>query len=144
MSMKKVLTEALNPYVDSLGGWTTTQIESLFLGLGNISVFNASDEDYLPVNNLAGTHNENAEAIIDALNELGVPHNFDAESIYWLIDSCAGEVREDLRKAMEDAGFVCYDYFNPDSEDEGNHQLTSVNTFNMAPILELNEVVEDE
>ena len=144
MSMKKVLTEALNPYVDSLGGWTTTQIESLFLGLGNISVFNASDEDYLPVNNLAGTHNENAEAIIDALNELGVPHNFDAESVYWLIDSCAGEVREDLRKAMEDAGFVCYDYFNPDSEDEGNHQLTGVRTFNMAPILELNEVVEDE
>lgn len=144
MSMKKVLIDALNPYVDSLGGWTTTQIESLFLGLGNISIFNASDEDYLPDNNIAGTHNENAEAIIDALDELGVPHNFDAESIYWIIDSCAGEVREDLRNAMEDAGFVCYDYFNPDSEDEGNHQLTDVKTFNMAPMLELTEVVEDE
>ena len=144
MSMKKVLIEALNPYIDLMKNWTTTEIESLFLGLGDISVFNASDEDYLPDNNLSGTHTENAEAIISALDELGISHNFDADGVYWLIESCIGEIRGDLRKAMEDAGFVCYDYFNPDSENEGNHQLKSVNTFAMAPMLELNEADEDE
>ena len=144
MKTKDVLVDALKPYVDSLGGWTTTQLEALFLGFGDLSIFRAEDEGYAPTEDLAGNHRENAQSIVSALTELGIPHNLDEDGMYWIIESCVGEIREDLKQALSDAGYVSFVYFNPDSEYEENHSLQDLKTFTMKPTLENRFESEEE
>tara|TARA_R110000824_G_scaffold294972_1_gene483366 strand:+ start:652 stop:1086 length:435 start_codon:yes stop_codon:yes gene_type:complete len=136
MKTKDVLVDALKPYVDSLGGWTTTQLESLFLGFGDLSIFRADDDGYTPSGDLGGNHRENAQSIIAALTEIGIPHNLDEDGMFWIIESCVGEIREDLKRAVSEAGYASFIYFNPDSEYEENHTLQELKTFTMDPPLE--------
>jgi len=127
MTLKKVLVDALKPYVETLQEWKPHHLEALFLGFGDISIFNAEAEDYLPDEDLCGHYKENAEAILNALAELNISYPCEADEMYWLIDSCAGNIRGDLKIAIENAGYKCFLYFNPDSENKESHHLKEVN-----------------
>tara|TARA_R110002020_G_scaffold21782_10_gene73877 strand:- start:3484 stop:3897 length:414 start_codon:yes stop_codon:yes gene_type:complete len=127
MALKNVLVEALKPHEKTLQEWKPHQLEALFLGFGDISIFNTETQDYLPDEDLGGRYNENAEAIFDALLELNITNPCEVDEMYWLIESCAGYIREDLKNAIENVGYKCFLYFNPSSENKENHKLREVN-----------------
>jgi hypothetical protein len=124
MVLKEVLIAALKPHKPVLQEWEKEDLELLFMGFGNISIYWA-DETPNEKNNLAGTFQHNATGIIGALDALDL-HKGEWESgdFYWLISANAGEVRSDLVSAIENAGFQCYDYY--DSEEDENLQTIKV------------------
>ena len=113
MSMKDVIVMALKPYVGKINAWDDSDIELLFMGFGNISIFWA-DENPLEAQDMSGSFKENAIAIDSALKELN-----------------AGEPRTDLIKAIELVGLRCYDYF--DAEEFETPE--SIKTFEEDPLL---------
>ena len=127
MNLQNILVNALNPYVEILNEWKPHHLESLFVGFGDISIFKADAEDYLPDEDYCGNHKENALAILEALEELGINSPCHADDLYWIIESCAGNIRADLKRVIEESGYKCFLYFNPDSENKDSHQLQEVN-----------------
>jgi len=131
MMIKDVIVMALNPYKGKVNTWEDADIELLFMGFGNISIYWA-DENPIEATDLSGTFKENAMAINEALKELGL-HNdvWTYKDFYWLISSNAGEPRADLIKAIENVGFKCYDYFDA----EELETPLPINTFQEDPLL---------
>tara|TARA_R110001632_G_scaffold55999_1_gene137022 strand:- start:544 stop:942 length:399 start_codon:yes stop_codon:yes gene_type:complete len=131
MSMKDVIVMALKPYVGKINAWDDSDIELLFMGFGNISIFWA-DENPLEAQDMSGSFKENAIAIDSALKELKL-HNgkWTYKDFYWVINSNAGEPRTDLIKAIELVGLMCYDYF--DAEEFETPE--SIKTFEEDPLL---------
>ena len=131
MAMQQIITKALEPYKAKMATWDDSDIELLFMGFGNISVFWA-DEDPVHAEDLSGSFTENAKAIDSALKELGLNNGkWSHSDFYWVIHSNAGEPRSDLVAAIESAGFKCFDYF--DAED--NPVPQKVKTFKEHPYL---------
>lgn len=115
MALKELLVNALTPYKGKMNTWNDSDIELLFMGFGNISIF-MEDSLIHKAEDLSGTFKENAIAINEALEELGLHNNkWTYKDFYWLIDNNAGEPREDLIQAIQNCGVVCYDFF--DSEE---------------------------
>ena len=135
MNLQTVIYKALEPYKCVLQEWTSPQVESLFLGFGDISIFKADAEDYLPDENISGTHKENALSILSALKDLEIEFNCEVDDLYWIIEGCSGTIREDLKGAIENIGYKCHSYFNPDSIFEEAHTLQDIITFEMQPSL---------
>ena len=54
MSMKDVIVMALKPYVGKINAWDDSDIELLFMGFGNISIFWA-DENPLEAQDMSGS-----------------------------------------------------------------------------------------
>jgi len=131
MSMKDVIVMALKPYVGKINAWDDSDIELLFMGFGNISIFWA-DENPIEAQDMSGSFKENAIAIDSALKELKL-HNgkWTYKDFYWVINSNAGEPRTDLIKAIELVGLRCYDYF--DAEEFETPE--SIKTFEEDPLL---------
>jgi len=131
MALKEVLRAALKPHKEKLDEWNEEDIELLFMGFGNISIYWTGDtpkED----NNLAGTFQENAQGIIGALDSLDLNKGgWESADFYWLISANAGEIRNDLVSAIEEAGFKCYDYY--DSEE--NKKPQSIKVYEAEPSL---------
>ncbi len=124
MALKEVLKAALQPHKEKLNEWNEEDIELLFMGFGNISIY-WTDETPREDNNLAGTFQDNAQGIIEALNSLDLNKGeWETSDFYWLISANAGEIRSDLVSAIEEAGFKCYDYY--DSEENENPQSIKV------------------
>ena len=111
--------------------WNTSDIELLFMGFGNISIF-WKEDDPLTSEDLSGSFKYNADSIVEALNELNLNiGNWEQTDFYWMISSNAGEPRGDLIKAIERVGFNCYDYF--DSEEFEAPE--EIKTFEAEPLL---------
>ncbi len=123
MTLKNVLVTALRPHTDTLSNWNSEDIELLFMGFGNLSIY-FKDDDPVLSDNLAGTFKSNAKGIVAALEELDLNRGWSDSDFYWLINANAGEVRSDLVKVIQDAGFVCYDYY--DAEDNPEPQDVAV------------------
>ena len=120
MALKEVLVNALRPHRDEINTWSPSDVEMLFMGFGNFSLYWKGD---LPIESesLTGTFKENAVAVVEALNELELNKgNWTPSDIYWTISANAGEVREDLVMAIQNAGFDCYDYYCAEDEIEGS------------------------
>tara|TARA_B100000287_G_C20638132_1_gene782477 strand:+ start:1371 stop:1769 length:399 start_codon:yes stop_codon:yes gene_type:complete len=118
MALKEVLVNALRPHRDEINTWSPSDVEMLFMGFGNFSLYWKGD---LPIESesLTGTFKENAVAVVEALNELDLNKgNWTPSDIYWTISANAGEVREDLVMAIQNAGFDCYDYYCAEDEIE--------------------------
>jgi len=131
MALKEMIVAALTPYKQKMNTWSDSDIELLFMGFGNISIF-WNDEDPLDSKDLSTSFKVNAVAINEALKELEL-HNgkWDYKDFYWLIDANAGEPRGDLIEAIEKVGFKCYDYFDA----EENMTPQPVKTFKENPLL---------
>ena len=138
MALKSVLVNALQPHKDTLSNWESEDLELLFMGFGNISIY-FKDDDPILADNLAGTFKGNAQGIVDALNELELNRDWTIADFYWLISANAGEVRSDLVNVINDAGFVCYDYFDA----EENPEPQPVTVFEAEPSL-ISITQEDE
>ena len=69
MALKEVLVNALRPHRDEINTWSPSDVEMLFMGFGNFSLYWKGD---LPIESesLTGTFKENAVAVVEALNEL--------------------------------------------------------------------------
>ncbi len=118
MALKEVLVNALRPHRDEINTWSPSDVEMLFMGFGNFSLYWKGD---LPIESesLTGTFKENAVAVVEALNELDLNKgDWQPSDIYWIISANAGEVREDLVTAIQNAGFDCYDYYCAEDEIE--------------------------
>ena len=74
MALKELLVTALTPYKGKMNTWNDSDIELLFMGFGNISIF-MEDSLVHKAEDLSGTFKENAIAINDALIELGLHNN---------------------------------------------------------------------
>ena len=129
MPLKEILVTALKPYAEKIRNWNNHDVELLFMGFGNISIYWKGD-DPLTSENLAGTFRYNAQSIVDALSELGID-GWSYVDFYWMISANAGEIRADLVNALDDAGFVCYDYYNA----EENPEPQPVAQFEAEPLL---------
>jgi len=114
MTLKSVLIDSLSPHLEELSSWDDVEIECLFLGLGNIHIYNSEDVDKLE--DLSSTFRSNAVNICLALNELELGSEWSETEFYWIIQSQAGCIREDLSKAMELAGYVIDGWDNEDLE----------------------------
>jgi hypothetical protein len=131
MVLKEVLIAALKPHKEKLTNWKEEDLELLFMGFGNISIY-WKDEDPREDNNLAGTFQDNAQGILGALDSLDLNKGeWDSSDFYWLISANAGEIRSDLVSAIEEAGFKCYDYY--DSEE--NEIPQSIKVYEAEPSL---------
>ncbi len=120
MTLKNVLVTALRPHKETLSNWESEDLELLFMGFGNLSIY-LKDDDPILADNLAGTFKTNAKGIVEALDTLELNRGWSESDFYWMINANAGEVRSDLVTALQDAGFVCYDFFdaedNPEPQD---------------------------
>jgi hypothetical protein len=131
MTMRDVVVLALEPYKGKINTWDDSDIELLFMGFGNISIYWA-DENPSEAEDISGSFKENAVAINEALKQLKL-HNgkWTYKDFYWVINSNAGEPRTDLIKAIEAVGFKCYDYFDSEEFDSPN----PIKTFEENPLL---------
>jgi len=127
MEFKDMMVEILSPHKETISKWASHQVEALFMGMGDISIFRSESEDYLPDEDISGTYSQNASAIMEALEEMQIAINFTAEELYWVIESCAGNIRKDMKEALESVGYRCFLFFNPDGSDKETHLLRDVN-----------------
>ena len=74
MAIKDVIVLALEPHKGKINTWDDSDIELLFMGFGNISIY-WGDENPVDADDLSGTFKENALAINEALKELGIHNN---------------------------------------------------------------------
>ncbi len=69
MTMRDVVVLALEPYKGKINTWDDSDIELLFMGFGNISIYWA-DENPSEAEDISGSFKENAVAINEALKQL--------------------------------------------------------------------------
>lgn len=130
-TLEQVLVEALKPYKAKMMTWNPSDIELLFMGFGNISIYWKNDDPVLD-SPITGTFSENAKAVVSALNQLNLnTGNWTYKDIYWIIDSNSGEPRADLISAIESCGFNCYDFFDADT----GQPPEAIKTFSAEPSL---------
>lgn len=119
VNLTDVLTKALEPHQNTIDCWSVEEVGLLFMGFGNISIYPHDTKDYNNDNDLGGTFVENSNAIVGALQNIGIDiskDGWDASDIYWLIQSYSGDIRNDLISILNNVGYSCFTWFDAEEE----------------------------
>ncbi len=99
MRLSNILVDSLKPYQSQLSSWRRTDLETLFMGFGNIKIVTPSGRVFNQ------NFHKNAVDICLALNELGFEDmEWESSEVFYLIYAHPGRIRKDLVRCIEDNG----------------------------------------
>tara|TARA_R110000782_G_scaffold135538_4_gene227929 strand:- start:1971 stop:2369 length:399 start_codon:yes stop_codon:yes gene_type:complete len=91
--------DSLKPYQSQLSSWRRVDLESLFMGFGNIKIVTPAGRVFNQ------NFHKNAVDICLALNELGFEDmEWEPSEVFYLIYAHPGRIRKDLVRCIEDNG----------------------------------------
>jgi len=99
MRLSNILVDSLKPHQSQLSSWTRAELESLFMGFGNIKIVTVAGQVFTQ------GFNKTAVDICLTLDELGFKDmEWSSDEFWYLIDAHPGRIRKDLVRCIENNG----------------------------------------